>query len=117
MRGLYVLGPGLAGIGSLEPGFGLLEPKSRSGGPPPLTFVRGGAVGALGVCPCVAGIHAKRMRVAHYRAVLLTLDAEDEEATAVLDAARTVVDSVVSHLWCFTIALKRPWAHFARAVS
>jgi hypothetical protein len=47
------------------------------------------------------------MRVAHYRAVLLTLDADDEDATAVLDATRTVVDSVASHLWCCTIALTR----------
>jgi hypothetical protein len=57
------------------------------------------------------------MRIAHYRAVLLTLDVEDEDATAVLDAARTVVDSVASHLWCYTIALTRPWARFARTAT
>jgi hypothetical protein len=94
-----------------------VEAGSRGDEPPSRTFARGAAVGALAVGACVAAVQAKRMRVAHYRAVLLTLDAEDADATAVLDAARTVVDSVSSHLWCCTIALSRPWTRFARTTT
>ena len=66
------------------------------------------------MCACVAGVYARRMRVAHYRAVLLTLDSEDKNATAVLDATRGVVDSINSHVWSCTIALTRLWSGLAR---
>ena len=108
---------GMTGIESFARESQYLAPSSPSGEPPSNTFARGASVGALAVCACVAAIYAKRIRVAHYRAVLLTLDAEDEDATAVLDAARTVVDSVASHLWCCTIALARPLARFARTAT
>lgn len=89
----------------------------RAGVLPSKTFARGAAVGALAVGACLATAEAKRLRTAHYRAVLLTIEAEDPDATAVLDAARTVVDSVASHLWWCTIALSRPWARFARTAT
>ena len=112
MRDPLLIGPGAAGSEPFEPDS--VEASSRGGEPPSRTFARGAAVGALAVGACFAAVHAKQMRIAHYRAVLLTLDAEDADATSVLDAARTVVDSVASHLWCCTIALSRPWARFDR---
>ncbi len=117
MHDPHVLGPGVARFESPAPDFWFLQHESRSGEAPSIAFARGAAVGALAVCACAAAIHAKRMRVAHYRAVLLTLDAEDEDATAVLDAARTVVDSVASHLWCYTIPLTRAWVRLARTAT